>query len=190
MSATAPNAPSSSSTGDDGAFNYDLACRNAPDCYTGGVTPRLLLTGTRLGVPDRILTDVLRTLWEEEFGGEDTVLVHGDADGTDRQAAAIWSGFGLPTEKHPANWNLPCGDHCRHRPRQRRDGTPYCPVVGHWRNQHMVDIGAQHCVGFPASEVRKNSGTWDCLSRASAAGIPTTIIIASDHRGCPPIEGN
>jgi len=44
-------------------------------------------------------------------------------------------------------------------------------AAGSRRNQDMVDRGADICLGFPGPPIRKTSGTTDCMTRASAAGI-------------------
>ncbi len=48
---------------------------------------------------------------------------------------------------------------------------------GHQRNQAMVDAGQDVCVGWPhPSPQVRSRGTWDCLRRAQAAGIPTFVV--------------
>ena len=46
-------------------------------------------------------------------------------------------------------------------------------AAGPMRNQRMVDQGAELCLAFWDG---KSRGTLDCLSRATAAGIPVRII--------------
>ena len=57
-------------------------------------------------------------------------------------------------ETHPADWST----HGR--------------AAGPIRNQQMVDRGADICLAFPTSS---SIGTWDCVRRAKAAGIPVEI---------------
>lgn len=116
---------------------------------------RLLITGSRLGWKYDELEEILRqTYTKMSTPGSDLVrLVHGGAEGVDRQAATIWTSKGLPTESHPAIWAL------------------HGKAAGPLRNQEMVDLGADFCLGFLRGEAR---GTRDCLGRAQAAGIPMT----------------
>lgn len=86
----------------------------------------------------------LRAAWTQFPGA---VLVHGDAVGVDRKAAAFWIGLGGNTERHPA----------REHPSPRA------------RNQHMVDLGADVCLAFAS---RWASGTGMCARMARRAGIP------------------
>lgn len=44
--------------------------------------------------------------------------------------------------------------------------------AGPYRNQQMVDRGADVCLAFPASGSR---GTWDCVRRAKDAGIEVKV---------------
>lgn len=85
------------------------------------------------------------------------VVVHGacPAGGVDEYAAG-WASrcpFTVP-EAHPAEifgaW----------------------PACGPKRNSHMVSLGANLCLGFPAPG---SKGTWDCLRKAVDAGIPTRV---------------
>jgi hypothetical protein len=53
-------------------------------------------------------------------------------------------------ERHPADWD--------------KYGKP----AGMIRNGEMVALGADLCIGFPGP---KSRGTWDCLQKATDAGI-------------------
>lgn len=76
-------------------------------------------------------------------------------------------------ETHPADWATCATEQCspKHR-KQRRDGSTYCPLAGHWRNDEMAARGADECVAFPG----KGNGTRDCMKRAAAASIPVRPI--------------
>lgn len=115
---------------------------------------RLLVTGSRDWTNKTLVEMALEDA--RHFLGEDTVLVHGGAVGADTICANVWSKWGLPVEKHPANW----GKHGR--------------AAGPIRNQEMVDLGADLCVGF-VLPYPKGRGTRDCLKRASEAGIECYI---------------
>lgn len=82
------------------------------------------------------------------------IIVHGGARGADTIAAAWAKSWGMEVEVHPADW--------------RTHGKAAGPI----RNQKMVDLGAHVCLAFPQP---KSVGTWDCVRRAKAAGIPVTI---------------
>lgn len=101
----------------------------------------------------------------------EVVVVHGDAPGADTLAGRIAEQWGFDVESHPAQWDRNCDQSCYH-PTRMKDGKPYCPVAGHLRNQHMVDLGADVCLAFPTRDSR---GTWDCVRRAEKAGIPVYV---------------
>ncbi|QRY51792.1 SLOG family protein [Mycolicibacterium septicum] len=81
---------------------------------------------------------------------------HGGADAHAERWAQVSNTEGLPVwhDPFPANW----------KELGKRAG-PY-------RNQQMVDSGADVCLAFPTAESR---GTWDCIRRAEAAGIPVKV---------------
>lgn len=116
---------------------------------------RLLITGTRKGVDHMALVRELRW-WYTHLSPnfEPVLLVHGAAPGVDRQAAAIWSTAFLPTEPHPADWRT------------------LGPAAGPVRNAEMVALGADQCIAFPGAD---SVGTYDCIEKAKAAGIPTHV---------------
>lgn len=81
---------------------------------------------------------------------------------------------GVEEKEYPANWAL-CTPTCPDKPhrKSRNDGSTYCPLAGHARNQDMVNAGARLLVAFPLPGSR---GTWDCVRRAKAAGIEVRVI--------------
>lgn len=126
---------------------------------------RVLITGSReLNDP----YPVFLALWTQYLQGP-LIVVQGDCpDGADAWAK-YWAVVNdIPHEDIPADWDRPCDDKCYHKPRMK-NGRPYCPMAGHFRNQKMVDLGADICLAFPRGEAR---GTKDCIRRAEAAGIP------------------
>lgn len=133
---------------------------------------RVLATGSRrfrsLEVARTALSEARWTL------GPHFTVVHGGAQGADMLIDELAMGYGLEVEAHPANWSAPCRESCRqgHR-RQRRDGSSYCPAAGDYRNQLMVDLGADLTLAFlvPLS-VSPCKGTRDAARRATAAKIP------------------
>ncbi|WP_425300572.1 SLOG family protein [Nocardia wallacei] len=134
-------------------------------------TLRLLVTGSRDWTDRAAMRDALATAWRDLQPGP-IVLVHGAAEGADLMAAEIWTNGGLPDEPHPADWDI-CRPECDHPPRYRRDGTQYCQAAGGYRNQEMVDAGADLLLAFPMPGSR---GTWDCLRRAKIQRIPWRVI--------------
>lgn len=75
-------------------------------------------------------------------------------------------------ERYPADWAAPCRSECKPNHRKRRyDGTDYCPAEGVYRNQRLVDTGADEWEVFIREDVA-SSGTADCARRAAAASIP------------------
>ncbi|MFE3052289.1 SLOG family protein [Nocardia sp. NPDC059239] len=145
---------------------------------------RLLVTGSRnwndWHAVDHAFTGVLVQL----PAGSTLVVVHGNCpDGRPRRPPGLdaiadrWARspiiaarhpeYTIIAEPHPADWERDCDSDCRHQPR-RKNGRLYCPMAGNLRNQDMVDLGADGCLGFPLPGSR---GTRDCMRRARAAGI-------------------
>lgn len=136
------------------------------------MTVRLLVTGSRAWDRADVIESVLKGIRAQPHFA-DAVLVHGDAAGVDRMAAAAWIAMGGQHDPQRARWRQ-CVRACPpgHQKR-RRDGTRYCPTAGHRRNQRMVDAGAVLCLVF----LRDNSsGTLDCRRRAEGAGIPCLTV--------------
>lgn len=131
---------------------------------------RVLVTGSRTWRDEQAIRDALAAV-VSEHGPENVTVVHGAARGADEIAdriASAWGG-GLTVERHPADWDAPCRPTCRHGYKIRADRKPYCPSVGIYRNQAMVDLGADVCLAF---QVGKSRGTADCIRRAEKADIP------------------
>jgi hypothetical protein len=103
--------------------------------------------------------------------------------GADRIAEIAAKFLGWYIERHPAHWLAPCRAECK--PGHRRpspmgggtDGT-FCPSAGHYRNQEMVDLGADVVLAFNRNNSR---GTADCVRRAKAAGLK--VIPFNDNGG-------
>lgn len=140
---------------------------------------RILLTGSRTWPDPPRLEDTLLDVWHDatQTGYDGILLTHGDADhGADPIGDAWAVHHGVPRDPHPADWAGPCADTCPpgHRRRNRR-GDDYCPLAGHRRNQHMVDLRPRLVV---AAHHRGSRGTADCIRRARTAGIPIRTITA------------
>lgn len=126
---------------------------------------RLLITGTRHGWDHDHLAEVLEE-WHTTLSeyGQEVILVHGDAEGVDRQARDIWLARGRPVEPHPARW--------------KEFGMRAGPI----RNTEMVQLHADQCIAFPG---KQSVGTHDCATKARRWGIPT-IVYRTPHE--PPPE--
>lgn len=143
---------------------------------------RVIVTGSRKWPSQDLVWEALGMVCCERLpdGGTLTV-VHGACPTGADYFAHTW--FDLPTEPeyvtveepHPADWDA-CSVDCAHAPHRNRSGRMYCPVAGHRRNRHMVWLGADLVLAFPLPGPRTRSrGTWDCVKRAQAAGIPVEV---------------
>lgn len=142
---------------------------------------RVLVTGSRRWVNPQVVHDALLWAWYDavQDGADGITVVHGTAQGADTIAdewARTHEPFGVKRDPHPADWSGPCGADCQpgHR-RERRDGSDYCPLAGHRRNQHMVNLGAAIVLAFQQSG---STGTADCIRRAESAGIHVQLFTA------------
>jgi predicted Rossmann-fold nucleotide-binding protein len=139
---------------------------------------RVLVTGGRDFRQEWVVFNALAKVYSEMPEDEWLWVIHGGASGVDTAAAEwAWSwhsrSFHVYWEEHKAKWSAPCRDTCKpgHR-RRRKNGTSYCPAAGNYRNQEMVDSGADLCLVFPGG-----TGTADCRRRAEDAGIPVEDIL-------------
>ncbi|MFI6496874.1 DUF2493 domain-containing protein [Nonomuraea typhae] len=136
---------------------------------------RVLVTGSRSWTDEGVIHDALSGLHFKH--GSPITLVHGACPRGADAIADYWaelrnSGEFTPVivERHPADWDAPCGPVCRTSHRRRRDdGSSYCPMAGLVRNQRMVDLGADVALAFIVDNSR---GTADLIRRAEKAGIP------------------
>lgn len=133
---------------------------------------RILVTGSREIEAKHwpILETALRKVTGDDPGPH--TLVHGGAAGADSLFGSIAHSLGWAVESHPADWDAPCRDTCKpgHR-RENQYGTgSICPAAGHYRNQAMVDLGADIAVAA-YKRGAGNRGTSDCVRRIRAAGI-------------------
>jgi hypothetical protein len=121
-------------------------------------TARILVTGSRIWTAAATMRATLAH-WRAVY--PDAVLVHGACRGADLMAAAMWLGWRLPVEPHPADW------------------TGHGRAAGFVRNQQMVAAGADVCLAF----IREHSrGAEHTAALAVAAGI-TTVHIRHDSDG-------
>lgn len=114
---------------------------------------RILITGSRYWGDARTINGaILEHI--EGLDPREVTVVHGSAPGADSLAAYAAECYVTNVEAYPADW--------------RTHGKAAGPI----RNQKMVDLGADVCLAFPEAGSR---GTWDCVKRAKAAGIPVRI---------------
>lgn len=115
------------------------------------MTPRrVLITGSRDWTDVDVIASVINAL------PPDTVIIHGACPrGADAIAHRLANARGLVVETWPADW--------------RRYGAH----AGIMRNQQMIDEGKPtdaHAFPLPWSR-----GTYDCMRRLRAAGVPLVV---------------
>lgn len=113
---------------------------------------RILVTGSRHWTDRGMIWDALNKA-SFEIG---TTIVHGDCPTGADYWAKLWTKTqpDVIEEAYPANWKK------------------FGKLAGPIRNQQMVDLGADICLAFPLPSSR---GTYDCIRKAKAAGIPVRI---------------
>jgi hypothetical protein len=89
-----------------------------------------------------------------EWFDDDTTVMTGGAQGADTLAHQTAVEMGYAVEIFKADWDK------------------YGKRAGPDRNQRMVNAGADLCLAFPLAG---SIGTWDCVRRARAAGIPVEV---------------
>lgn len=128
---------------------------------------RVAVTGGREYHDERRVAEALDDLHQ---ASPITLLIHGDASGADRLAAAWADAHGILPERHPANW-----DDIDTPPvaiEVNRAGRPYNKLAGFSRNIEMlVTSDPDLLVVFPGG-----SGTAHCHREALKRGIPTLEI--------------
>lgn len=118
---------------------------------------RVIVTGSRNLENRALVEDALQWVAFDTDPTELITVVHGACPyGGADVFASDWAEIAFNTEEeaHPA------------------DFAGLGPKAGPMRNQEMVDLGADICLAFPTEGSR---GTWDCVRRARAAGIPVEI---------------
>jgi len=131
---------------------------------------RILVTGSRKWMYRSVLALKLAEAAAGVPPGEVTV-VHGNNGNADLMADSEARLLGFHVEPHDAHWEAPCIQYCQpgHR-RRHENGREYCPAAGNYRNQEMVDAGADICLAFYQPKAA-NIGTNDCVNRCIRAGI-------------------
>lgn len=119
---------------------------------------RIIVTGSRHITADQgvYVTKVLYLATLRPLAlGRRVVIVQGKCPNGVDLVAASWAKLArLDGEDFPADWK------------------GLGKAAGPARNQQMVDAGGSICLAFPAAD---STGTWDCVRKASLAGIHTRI---------------
>lgn len=126
---------------------------------------RVIITGSRDWPEqrDEVLYRDLEILLRDSHVQVLTVVHGAHWSGIDTYAAswckqwvpmALFLGKEVVSEPHPAKWNVL--------------GRSAGPI----RNQEMVDLGADLCIGYPIDLESRSSGTRDCMLKASQKLIP------------------
>lgn len=87
---------------------------------------------------------------------DDTIVVHGNAQGADRIAGQEAEKLGLRVEVHPADWE--------------RYGKRAGPI----RNEEMAGLGADLCIAFWDE---RSKGTLHMIRTAGSHGIPVELVM-------------
>lgn len=143
---------------------------------------RILVTGSRVYSDAQAVEEALCRIAD---GFESVTVCDGRAQGADDLAFRYTRKRKWSSIRVSAKWRDECRSTCSHgaRPWRRTPtggGWTYCPAAGIYRNQEMVALGHDVCVGFLAKDVQ-STGTMHCMSTAFLAGIPTLAV--SSRRG-------
>lgn len=112
------------------------------------MTFRVLITGSRDWSNAEVIEQAL-----SPYASPDAVLVSGSCpSGADSIAERIWAAWGLPIERHPADWKR------------------YGKMAGLKRNRQMVDSGVDVCLAFRRNYSR---GTTHCANYSTMSGVDT-----------------
>lgn len=122
---------------------------------------RILVTGSRDLSSKAIVADAFREAIGRHYGfplpvpfdWSSVTIRHGKARGADTLAHRIAQEWGMRTQFIDADW------------------ATFGNAAGPIRNSRLVALEpvADECLAFPA---RGSRGTYDCMKKASAAGIP------------------
>lgn len=120
---------------------------------------KLLICGAaprkKLGTPGWTDKEAIRRELSQ-YDPDDTVVIHGDAEGADRLAGEVAEELGMRVIPVPALWAT--------------QGRPAGPI----RNRKMLAMGPDEVLAFHEN-IEASSGTKDMVRIAEDAGIPTTI---------------
>ena len=119
----------------------------------------ILVTGTRRPLVAewvRIIDDAFGDLIGDWSGGQDHLLIHGDAQGVDRFVAQEALRWGWRICAHPADWDA--------------HGKAAGPIRNHEMLADHPDIDV--VLAFPSRDSR---GTWDMVEKAVKGRFPVRV---------------
>jgi len=109
----------------------------------------------------------------DKYVTTEDVIVEGEAWGADSLCREVAESRGITVDKHPADWNGPCGEECppNHRRKNRGDvhhggSEDYCPAAGPRRNREMLDSDIDFLLAFPGG-----TGTQNMIDICREAGV-------------------
>ena len=123
---------------------------------------RVIVTGGRDWDDAEQIEDLFDGLLRKYPSESSWLMMHGCAVGADAICVRVAFDLGWEIRPYPAKWDI--------------NGK----AAGPNRNQEMVDDGADMCFAFPTPQ---SKGTWDCIKRATRAGIPVEIFNPKKMRG-------
>lgn len=127
----------------------------------------VVVTGSRDWTDRKAIEDRLRQL------PPGSTIVHGDARGVDRIAAAIAKRLGFTVIADPADWRV-TPETPRWAIRRRPNGALYDVRAGHLRNVRMLELYRPHLV--LAFRLNGSPGTTGCMEEARSRGIATEVL--------------
>lgn len=147
----------------------------------------LLVTGSQTWKAPHAIYRVLEMYTRYAFSlGKVLVVMHGDCpDGADAIARA-WTvshmrrGWPVEHDPHPAAWEAPCRESCKHGPRRKRkkDGAMICQAAGIYRNIDMCELKPDFAEAF----IRNSSpGASQCARYAEKLGIAVARTVWEDR---------
>lgn len=139
---------------------------------------RVIVTGSRTWKNGLFIREKLSMCLETAQRADDNLtIVHGACKSGADSYADAWARWHtrnndtvtVTSEPHPANWEGPCIAQCQ--PNHRRmdpRGWDVCPAAGFYRNEKMVQLGADLVIAFIADE---SKGATHCARLAEARGL-------------------
>lgn len=139
---------------------------------------RVLVTGSRVWKDGLFIREKLNTCLDTARNVlDDLTIVHGACKSGADSYADAWARWhernitdiNVKPEAHPAEWEGPCRPACQ--PNHRRvdpRGWDVCPAAGFYRNEAMVELGADLVLAFIADE---SKGATHCARYAEQNGL-------------------
>lgn len=115
----------------------------------------LMCGGRNFHGPDLIREELGKLLLQ--YAPTEVLVIHGDAQGADRNAGYWAEEMGIHVARVPALWPV------YHKP------------AGPMRNRVMLDLEPDLVIAFH-DKIDESKGTKDCLQEAKRRGIPTILV--------------